>query len=342
MRDFTYARAASPEDAIAAAAAGAAIIAGGTELLNWMRLGIAEAEAVIDIGRLEALRAIERDGETVRIGALATLNDIEASAVVRENAPVLAESCLRAASAQLRNRATIGGNVLQKTRCPYFRAEAATADRLPWPCNKRAPGSGCAALDGHYERAAIFGWTEACIATQPSDPAVALAALDAVAEVAGPEGARTIPMTGFHLSQQEAADLGSGAAVTLENRVRPGELILGYVVPIDAASRRSAYLKVRERASYEYAMVSVAVCLDLDGGRVRGARIALGSVAQRPWRLGAAEAALVGLALEDEAIDDALDQALAEARPRPGQEFKVALARNAARRALQMAGGIHD
>ena len=131
-------------------------------------------------------------------------------------------------------------------------------------------------------------------------------------------------------------------AVTLENRVRPGELILGYVVPIDAASRRSAYLKVRERASYEYAMVSVAVCLDLDGGRVRGARIALGSVAQRPWRLGAAEAALVGLALEDEAIGDALDQALAEARPRPGQEFKVALARNAARRALQMAGGIHD
>ena len=318
MRDFTYARAASPEDAIAAAAAGAAVIAGGTELLNWMRLGIAEAEAVIDIGRLEALRAIERDGETVRIGALATLNDIEASAVVRENAPVLAESCLRAASAQLRNRATIGGNVLQKTRCPYFRAEAATADRLPWPCNKRAPGSGCAALDGHYERAAIFGWTEACVATQPSDPAVALAALDAVAEVAGPEGARTIPMTGFHLSQQEAADLGSGAAVTLENRVRPGELILGYVVPIDAASRRSAYLKVRERASYEYAMVSVAVCLDLDGGRVRGARIALGSVAQRPWRLGAAEAALVGLALEDEAIDDALDAGTGRGEATPG------------------------
>ena len=211
MRDFSYARAASPEAAIAAAAAGAAVIAGGTELLNWMRLGIADAGAVIDIGRLDGLRAIERDGETIRIGALATLNDIEASAVVRENAPVLAESCLRAASAQLRNRATIGGNVLQKTRCPYFRAEAATADRLPWPCNKRVPGSGCAALDGHYERAAMLGWTEACIATQPSDPAVALAALDAVAEVAGPDGARTIPMTEFHLSQQEAADLGSGS-----------------------------------------------------------------------------------------------------------------------------------
>jgi len=340
MRDFTYARAAGPEDAVAAAAAGAAIIAGGTELLNWMRLGIAETEAVIDIGRLDGLRAIEHDGETVRIGALATLNDIEGSAIVRENAPVLAESCLRAASAQLRNRATIGGNVLQKTRCPYFRAEAATADRLPWPCNKRVPGSGCAALDGHYECAAMFGGTEACIATQPSDPAVALAALDAVAEVAGPDGARAIPMAGFHLSQQEATRLGGAA--TLENRLSPGELILGYVIPVDAASRRSAYLKVRERTSYEYAMVSAAVCLDLDGARVRVVRIALGSVAQPPWRLGSAEAALVGLSLDADTIDGALDRALAEARPRPGQEFKVRLARNAARRALQMAGGIHD
>ena len=185
MQNFAYARASSVEEAVRAASDGAMIAAGTTELLNWMRLGIAEPDRLIDVGRLDGLRAIALENDSLSIGALATLNEVGGNGLVAENAPVLAQACLKAASAQLRNRATIGGNVLQKTRCPYFRAEAAGATPLPWPCNKRAPGTGCAALTGHFERAAIFGWTDACAATQPSDPAVALAALDAIAVLVG-------------------------------------------------------------------------------------------------------------------------------------------------------------
>ena len=333
MRDFTYARAASVGDAVRAAGQGAAIAAGTTELLNWMRLGIAEPGALVDISRLD-LRGIAMEGDALVIGALATLNEVGGSPEVREHAPVLAQACLKAASAQLRNRATLGGNVLQRNRCPYFRAEAADAARMPWPCNKRVAGSGCAALEGHYSRAAMLGWTEACVATQPSDPAVALAALDAVAEIEGPDGARTIPMTAFHLTQAEAGGAGR------ETRLAPGEVIVAHRVPVDAASRGSAYLKVRERESYEYAMVSAAVCLDAEGGAIRSLRVALGSVAQKPWRLPAAEAALRGSALDEEALRDAFATALADARPRPGQEWKPRLAASAAARAVMMAGGL--
>ena len=355
MRNFTYARAANLDEAVRAAAAGAALIAGSTELLNWMRLGIAAPERLVDISALDGLRGIAMDGDTLVIGALATLNEVGANALVRENAPVLAEAALRAASAQLRNRATIGGNVLQKTRCPYFRAEAANPERLPWPCNKRRPGSGCAALGGHYERGALFGWTEDCAATQPSDPAVALAALDAVAEVTGPDAARTIAMTDFHLTQQEAAALKrsgesrtllanglseiAGSEALIETRLRPGEVIRGYRVPIDAAARSSAYLKVRERESYEYAMVSAAVCLATSGGTIGVARIALGAVAQKPWRLRDAEAALVGASLDEAALTEVMTAALAGARPLPGQDWKPRLAANAAARAVMMAAG---
>lgn len=358
MRNFTYARAESRRDAIESIAAGAAVIAGGTEFLNWMRLGIADASAVVDIGYLDDLSRISMEGNAIRIGALATLNEIEGSALVRANANALAEACLRAASAQLRNRATIGGNILQKTRCPYFRAEAATTARMPWPCNKRVPGSGCAALEGHYDRAALFGWTETCVANQPSDPAVALAALDAIVEIEGPDGARAIPMVDFHLTQADAATLvrsregaaihggplpdTAGAEALLENRLRPGEIITGYRVPVDVASKRSAYLKLRERESYEYAMVSAAVCLERDGETIGQARIALGSVAQKPWRLTQAEAAIAGATFEDAALNPILDQVMAKARALPEQEFKITLARNAARRAIQIAGGRTD
>jgi xanthine dehydrogenase YagS FAD-binding subunit len=341
MHNFSYARAANPDEAVAATAAGAAIIAGGTEFLNWMRLGITVADKVVDISRLDKLRDISIDGHTLKLGALATLNEVGESRQVREAAPVLAEACLKAASAQLRHRATIAGNILQKTRCPYFRAEAPGANTMPWPCNKRVSGSGCAAKESGYPRLALFGWTDACVATQPSDPAVALAALDAVVEVVGAGGPRSIPLTEFHLTQEEAAQLvpNRDAAAALENRLAPTDLIIGFRVPIDAAARRSAYLKVRERESYEYAMVSAAAAIDLDGGRIRATRIALGSVAQKPWRLTAAEGALKGQTLDAGVIDRALDAALAAARPLPGNEFKVALARNAARRALLMAGG---
>ena len=231
--------------------------------------------------------------------------------------------------------------MLQKTRCPYFRAEAAGAKAMPWPCNKRIAGAGCAAKESRYPRLALFGWNDDCVATQPSDPAVALAALDAIVEVASAERRRTIPMVEFHLTQEEAARAATGSqhGVVTENRLGAGELIVGFDIPIDAASRRSAYVKVRERESYEYALVSAAAAIDVAGGRIRFARVALGSVAQKPWRLTEAEAELRGQMLDPATLDRALDQALTAARPLAGNEFKVTLARNAARRALLMAGG---
>ncbi len=344
MRDFAYARATDLTQAVAALADGAVAIAGGTELLNWMRLGIADTDAVVDIGHLPELRGITVEGDVLRIGALATLNEIGGSDQVRTTAPVLSQACLAAASAQLRNLATIGGNVLQKTRCPYFRVEAAAAGAMPWPCNKRAPGTGCAARESGYARLALFGGTDECAATQPSDPAVALAALDATVHVAGADGPRKIPMTDFHLTQEEArrthSPRGGAASVALENRLRRGELIVAYSVPVGDLSRRSAYLKVRERESYEYALVAVAAAVALDGARIRAARIALGSVAQKPWRLTPAETALAGQTLDESSVDRALEAALAAARPLAGNEFKVVLARNAARRALLTAGGV--
>ena len=339
MRDFAYARAGTAESAAGALAdPRTTVIAGGTELLNWFRLGIAAPDRVVDIGGLDELRGIAVDGGELRIGALATLNEIGEHPLVTRTAGALASACLQAASAQLRNRATIGGNVLQRTRCPYFRAE----EPLPWPCSKRDPGSGCTSLAGRHERQAIFGWTQDCVAVQPSDPAVALAMLDAQADVLGPAGPRTIPMREFHLTQREAADAGEPMR---ETRLGPGELITGYRLPVSADGQ--AYVKVRERASYEYAIVSAAAAVRLDGARAGGARgqriatarVALGSVAQRPWRLTAAEAGLPGAPLTREALIPVIERAMADAVPLPQNGFKVLMARNAAVRALLTAGG---
>ena len=348
MRDFGYARAGTPEAAVGTLAdPGTSVIAGGTELLNWFRLGIAAADRVVDIGSLDELRGITRDGDELRIGALATLNEVGEHPLVIQAAGALASACLQAASAQVRNRATIGGNVLQRTRCPYFRAE----EPLPWPCNKRDPGSGCASLAGRHERQAIFGWTRDCVAVQPSDPAVALAMLDAQAEVLGPAGPRTIPMREFHLTQREAAAAGQPMR---ETRLGPDELITGYRLPVSPGGGQ-AYVKVRERASYEYAIVSAAAAVRLGAlptgasgalppgasgaGLIAAARIALGSVAQRPWRLAAAEAELPGTPLTREALTPVIERAMADADPLPQNGFKVTMARNAAVRALLAAGG---
>jgi xanthine dehydrogenase YagS FAD-binding subunit len=338
VRDFAYARAGTAESAAGALAdPRTSVIAGGTELLNWFRLGIADADRVVDIGGLGALRGIAVDGDELRIGALATLNEIGEHPLVIRTAGALASACLQAASAQIRNRATIGGNVLQRTRCPYFRAE----EPLPWPCNKRDPGSGCASLAGRHERQAIFGWTRDCVAVQPSDPAVALAMLDAQADVLGPAGPRTIPMREFHLTQREAAAAGDPMR---ETRLGPDELITGYRLPVSPGGQ--AYIKVRERASYEYAIVSAAAAVRLAGARagsgvqrIAAARIALGSVAQRPWRLTAAEAELPGTLLTREALTPVIERAMADADPLPQNGFKVLMARNAAVRALLAAGG---
>ena len=339
MRDFAYARADTAESAVGTLAdPGTSVIAGGTELLNWFRLGIAAADRVVDIGGLDELRGIASDGDDLRIGALATLNEIGEHPLVTQAAGALASACLQAASAQIRNRATIGGNVLQRTRCPYFRAE----EPLPWPCHKRDPGSGCTSLAGRHERQAIFGWTQDCVAVQPSDPAVALAMLDAQADVLGPAGPRTIPMREFHLTQREAAEAGQPMR---ETRLEPGELITGYRLPASADGQ--AYVKVRERASYEYAIVSAAASVRLDtllpgacgAGRIAAARVALGSVAQRPWRLTLAEAELPGTPLTREALTPVIERAMADAAPLPQNGFKVTMARNAAVRALLTAGG---
>lgn len=335
MQPFRYARAADFERASRALAEPrTAAIAGGTEILNWMRLGVAEPASLIDIGRIRGGRDIEVESGVLKIGSLATLNDVGEHKTVREHAAVLGEACLKAASAQVRNRATIGGNLFQKTRCEYFRAEAP----LPWGCNKREPGTGCAALEGHNDRHAIFGWTDACVATQPSDPVVALACLDAEAELLGPAGARRLPVAQLHLTQAEAAETAPGAAsAQVETRLRPGELIVGYRIPL-RRGRRSAYVKVRERESYEYALVSAAAAVTLDDGVIGSAQVALGSVAQKPWRLAEAEAALVGKPLTREALLPPLTAAMSAARPLSHNGYKVELGAKVAMRALLLAG----
>ncbi|HEX3762814.1 MAG TPA: xanthine dehydrogenase family protein subunit M [Kofleriaceae bacterium] len=323
MLPFGYARAASVDQALAAGAApDTAFLAGGTELLNWLRLGVAAPTRLIDITRLHELARIEplpRGG--LRIGALAVLADVARHDAVIADYPVLHQAILKAASPQLRNLATIGGNPLQETRCPYFRAVE------PLPCNKRAPGSGCSALRGINDRHAIFGWTEDCVATQPSDPAVALAVLDGVLVTARPDGGRRIPATELH-----PAPVRPWRHHVLE----PGELITAIELP--AAAPHSAYVKVRERESYEFATVSAAVALELDGPVIRRARIALGSVAHRPWRLPAAELALAGLATSNlGALRRAVDESFVDARPLTHNGYKIPLARNAALRAIEIA-----
>jgi xanthine dehydrogenase YagS FAD-binding subunit len=324
MLHFSYARAASVTDALeAGATGGVAFLAGGTELLNWLRLGVAAPERLLDIGRLEGFAAIETTANgAVLIGALARLNDVAQHERIRRDYPVLSQALLRAASPQLRNLATIGGNPLQKTRCAYFRAEE------PVPCNKRTPGSGCSALHGHNDKHAIFGWSEHCVATQPSDPAVALAALDAFYVTEHRDGGRRIPATEFHTLP--------GDQPQRDNVLRSGELIVGVELP--APARRSAYLKVRERESYEYATVSAAAALDLDGATIRRARVALGSVAHRPWRLPRTEAKLAGLQLADrDALRAAIAVSLDEARALPHNAYKITLAQNAALRVIELA-----
>jgi xanthine dehydrogenase YagS FAD-binding subunit len=325
MLPFGYARADSLEQALRSVREpGTVLLAGGTELLNWMRLGVAAPARVVDISRTTGLDAIESlpDG-ALRIGATARLNDVAAHPRVEREWPVLREAIHKAASAQLRNLATIGGNLMQKTRCAYFRSEEAM------PCNRRVAGSGCAAVDGLNDRHAIFGWTEDCVATHPSDPAVALAAVDAVVVTRGPDGGRRIPVREFHVLPHDGVDA--------DTVLGAGELIEALELPGPAP--RSAYVKVRERESYEYALVSAAVALELDGELIRNARIALGSVALRPWRLEAAEQALAGVAPGSLEAAEALDHAMADARPLAGNGFKVKLARNAALRALGAAAG---
>ena len=328
MRTFGYLRAADLDAAFAALRVpGTAAIAGGTELLNWLKEDIISPDRLLDITGLP-LAGIEPRPDGLRIGALARMSDVAAHPVVAAAYPVLAESLLLAASPQLRNMATIGGNLMQRTRCPYFRAD------YPLPCNQRVPGSGCAARDGDSSGQAIFGATADCVATHPSDLAVALAALDATVDLRSAAGVRTVPLAGFHL-------LPTQDARHRHTVLEPGELIVSVTVPALPAAR-SRYLKVRERVSYEFAVVSAAAVVELDGRSITSARLALGGVAHRPWRLPAAEAALAGagVSLDDlDALRAAVAVSFADARPLPGNVYKIQLAQRAAVRALRTAGG---
>jgi xanthine dehydrogenase YagS FAD-binding subunit len=329
MHPFSLSRAGDAASAIAAHAQDAtlAFIAGGTDLLGLIKDRALLPQRLLDINSLPDLARIEAltDGG-LRIGALARMSDVAADAGVRRRFPVIAEALLFAASGQLRNMATIGGNILQRTRCPYFR------DGDDPPCNKRRPGSGCAALHGLNRSHAIFGWSQACVATHASDVAVAFAALDARVIVRRRAGERSIPFADFHRLP--------GDTPQRDTALERGELIVAVEVPAAEEGRASHYLKVRDRQSYEFALVSAAVAVATDGRRIRSARLALGGVAHKPWRLSAAERALRGLSLDDvEALKPAIAASFADARPLAHNGFKVELARRVVLRALQTAGG---
>jgi len=328
MHPFTLSRPTNISEAIAAHAQNAqlAFIAGGTDLTGLMKDRVTLPARLLDINRLPDMAQIEAlsDGG-LRIGALARMSDVAANPDVRFRFPVIAESLLFAASGQLRNMATIGGNIMQRTRCPYFRDE----DDLP--CNKRRPGSGCSARYGLNRNHAIFGWSDDCVATHPSDLAVALAALDANVLVHGPSGRRSIPFTEFHRLP--------GSTPERDNVLDRGDLILGIEIPVRIEGRASHYFKLRDRQSYEFALVSAAVAVAVDHRRISSARIAMGGVAHKPWRLTGAEAALRGVSLDDTgALKSAIATSCAESRPLAHNAFKIELAQRVALRALETAG----
>jgi xanthine dehydrogenase YagS FAD-binding subunit len=328
MHPFSLSKAVDPEKAIAAHAEDPqiAFIAGGTDLLGLMKDRAALPERLLDINALPGMARIEAltDGG-LRIGALVRMSDVAADMEVRRRFPVIAEALLFSASGQLRNMASMGGNIMQRTRCAYFRDE----DTLP--CNKRRPGSGCSALHGLNRNHAIFGWSDDCVATNPSDVAVAFAALDASVIVRNRTGSRSIPFLDFHRLP--------GSTPERDTVLERDDLIVAIEVPARPEGRASHYLKVRDRQSYEFALVSAAAAVVADSGRLRSARLALGGVAHKPWRLAAAEMALRGLALSDvDTLKVAIAASFTDARPLDCNGFKVELAQRVAVRALQIAG----
>ncbi|GLK56217.1 xanthine dehydrogenase YagS FAD-binding subunit [Methylopila capsulata] len=324
MMNFSYTRAETVADAIAAVAAdpGARFIAGGTNLVDLMKYDVMKPERLVDITRLP-LREIEAtDAGGLRIGALVPNSDLAYDARIQRDYPLLASAILAGASAQLRNAATTGGNLLQRTRCYYF-YDVAT------PCNKREPGSGCAAKTGVNRVNAILGTSEACIATHPSDMCVALAALEASVHVEGPNGPRVVPFAEFHRLP--------GDAPQNDNTLAHGEMVVAVELPAPRFGRNHTYLKLRDRLSYAFALVSVAAALDMDGDVIVDARIALGGVAHKPWRVTDSEALLKGKPATPDSFGAAADAILSGATGYGGNDFKIELARRAVVRALAQA-----
>jgi len=326
MKSFDYVRPATVSEAIMAAAEpGAVYLAAGTNLLDLMKGGITRPDRLVDITRLPGLDRIERlsDGG-LRIGALVRNADLAHDPEFARSFPAIAEALLSGASAQLRNAATVGGNLLQRARCAYF-YDVASA------CNKREPGTGCDARNGENRLHAVLGWSDACIATHPSDFCVPLVALDAVVEIEGRTGRREIAIESLHPLP--------GNTPERDNALEPGDLIVGLRLPAKARTFAShaRYLKVRERTSYAFAVVSAAAALRIEGGKIREARLALGGVAAKPWRGRPAEEILAGASVSDAAFRRAAEAALAEAKPSGDNQFKIELARRIVVRALTLA-----
>jgi xanthine dehydrogenase YagS FAD-binding subunit len=332
MRPFNYERVSTGAAAVQAAAAAARansasqssvyFLAGGTTLLDLMKLDVMRPETVVDINALEQTPAgrIEANGKGLRLGAMVRMAEAAEHPAIRRDYPMIAQSLKFAASQQIRNMASLGGNVLQRTRCPYFR------DVSYSNCNKRDPGSGCAAMDGVNRRHAVLGVSDQCIATYPGDFAQALIALDATLEIMGPRGNRTIPFATLHHKP--------GNTPEIETSLQPGEVIASFSVPAAPWTRRSLYLKIRDRESYEFALASAAVALDLQDGAVRQARIALGGVATVPWRAKEAEAALKDKAIDAQSAQAAAEAAFADAHAQAQNAFKVELGKRTLVRAL--------
>ena len=326
MRDFTYFRASSPDDARQRAAqTGAMLLAGGTTLLDLAKCGVAEPESVIDISHLASLSQISADANGVTIGALAKMEDVAGSPGIRANYPAISQSLLLAASPQLRNMATIGGNLLQRTRCPYFR------DPGTFPaCNKRTPGSGCSVFGGVTRNHAVLGTSEACVASYPGDLAVALVALEATIDL----GDRQVAADDFFVLP--------GNTPERETLLERGEMLMAVNIPASPVARNSTYLKVRDRQSYEFAAASAAVGLVLeeDGRTVRDIRVAMGGVATKPWRARSIEKALIGKALDSSTVAAASRLAMDGAVAHGGNHYKIELAPRVVARAILTMGGL--
>ena len=321
MRPYGYVRANDVQGAVAtlAEAPNAAFLAGGTNLVDLMKLGVVQPDLLVDVRRLTSERVEDLDDGGLRIGAAVPNSDLAADRKIRTRYPALSEALIAGASGQLRNLATTGGNLLQRTRCVYWQDTTT-------PCNKREPGTGCSAVEGHNKNHAILGASEQCVATHPSDMAVALVALDAFVNVQGPEGGRRIPIEELHRLPGDDPRRDT----TLEH----GELITSVDLPPLGFLSNSRYRKVRERASYAFALVSVAAALDVEDGVVRDARVALGGVAHKPWRATKAEEALQGEPIGEANFRAAAEIELEDAEPLRDNAFKVALARNVITRTL--------
>lgn len=327
MQAFEYFKAETVEKALAKGDAGR-FIAGGTTLVDLMKLNVERPRALVDINALPLAKIENLPSGGLRIGALVRNADLAWHPEVQKSYAVLSQALLSGASPQLRNMATTGGNLLQRTRCAYFR-EPSAGTPGGYGCNKRAPGTGCAALDGYHRTHAILGTSEHCIATHPSDMCAAMAALEALIQVEGPKGKRTIAFADFHKLP--------GDTPHIENALEAGELVTYVDLPKPIEGGRSVYLKLRDRASYEFALASAAVVARVEGGHIRYVRVAMGGVGTKPWRSHEAEAALAGKPVDVASFRAAAEAALAGAHPRTDNAFKVELAKRCLVRTLKLA-----